>query len=116
MTRALVAAVELGGTKINLAVGTGPDDLRAEAIIPTTDPRTTMAGVIEFLRSQDGLAAVGVASFGPVCLDQASPEWGNITATTKPGWSNTPVASAIAEATGLPVAFDTDVNGAALGE
>ena len=73
MTRALVAAVELGGTKINLAVGTGPDDLRAEAIIPTTDPRTTMAGVIDFLRAQDDIMAVGVASFGPVCLDQASP-------------------------------------------
>ena len=116
MTRALVAAVEMGGTKINLAVGTGPDDLRAEAIIPTTDPQTTMAGIIEFLRAQDGLMAVGVASFGPVCLDQASPEWGNITATTKAGWSNTPVATAITAATGLPVAFDTDVNGAALGE
>jgi fructokinase len=116
MTLPLVAAVELGGTKINLAVGTGPDDLRAEAVIPTTDPISTIRAAIDFLRAQDGLMAVGIASFGPVCLDKASPEWGNITATTKPGWSDTPVATAIAEATGLPVAFDTDVNGAALGE
>jgi fructokinase len=116
MTLPLVAAVELGGTKINLAVGTGPDDLRAEAVIPTTDPASTIRAAIDFLRAQDGLTAVGIASFGPVCLDKASPEWGNITATTKPGWSDTPVATAIAEATGLPVAFDTDVNGAALGE
>jgi fructokinase len=116
MTLPLVAAVELGGTKINLAVGTGPNDLRAEAVIPTTDPISTIRAAIEFLRAQDGLAAVGIASFGPVCLDHASPQWGNITATTKPGWSDTPVATAIAEATGLPVAFDTDVNGAALGE
>jgi fructokinase len=116
MTLPLVAAVELGGTKINLAVGTGPDDLRAEAVIPTTDPASTIRAAIDFLRAQDGLMAVGIASFGPVCLDRAAPEWGNITATTKPGWSDTPVATAIAEATGLPVAFDTDVNGAALGE
>jgi fructokinase len=116
MTLPLVAAVELGGTKINLAVGTGPDDLRAEAVIPTTDPASTIRAAIDFLRAQDGFMAVGIASFGPVCLDKASPEWGNITATTKPGWSDTPVATAIAEATGLPVAFDTDVNGAALGE
>ena len=111
-----MAAVELGGTKINLAVGTGPDDLRAEAVIPTTDPESTIGTVIGFLRANAGFEAVGIASFGPVCLDEASPEWGNITATTKPGWSNTPVATAIAAATGLPVAFDTDVNGAALGE
>jgi fructokinase len=116
MTLPLVAAVELGGTKINLAVGTGPDDLRAEAVIPTTDPISTIRAAIDFLRAQDGFMAVGIASFGPVCLDKASPEWGNITATTKPGWSDTLVATAIAEATGLPVAFDTDVNGAALGE
>ena len=116
MTQLLVGAVELGGTKINLAIGTGPDDLRAEAVIPTTDPEATMRGIIDFLRAQPPLAAVGVASFGPVCLDTASPEWGHITPTTKPGWSNTPVASAIAAAFGVPVAFDTDVNGAALGE
>ena len=116
MTIPLVAAVELGGTKINLAVGTGPHDLRAEAVIPTTDPVNTMRAVIDFLLAHRGLAAVGVASFGPVCLDTASPEWGSITSTTKPGWSNTPVARAISDATGLPLAFDTDVNGAALGE
>lgn len=116
MTLPLVAAVEMGGTKINLAVGTGPGDLRAEAIIPTTDPQTTIAGIVEFLRAYSAIEAVGVASFGPVCLDKASPDWGNITATTKPGWSNTPVATALAAATGVPVAFDTDVNGAALGE
>ncbi len=116
MNLPLVAAVELGGTKINLAVGTSPDDLRAEAVIPTTDPETTIRRAIDFLRAQNGLTAVGVASFGPACLDKASPDWGNITATPKQGWRDTPVASVIAAATGLPVAFDTDVNGAALGE
>ncbi len=116
MTSALVAAVEMGGTKINLAVGTGPDDLRAEAILPTTEPQTTIARIIDFLKAQSGIEAIGIAAFGPVCLDQASSAWGKITETTKPGWSHTPVATAIAKATGLPVAFDTDVNGAALGE
>ena len=116
MTKALVASVELGGTKINLAVGTGPHDLRAETVIPTNAPVSTMRAVIDFLLAQHGLAAVGVASFGPVCLDTTLPEWGSITSTTKPGWSNTPVARAISDATGLPLAFDTDVNGAALGE
>jgi fructokinase len=116
MNLPLVAAIEMGGTKINLAVGTGPNDLRAEAVIPTTDPKGTIGAAIDFLRANTGFDAVGIAAFGPVCLDRSSSEWGNITATTKPGWSNTPVASAIGAATGVPVAFDTDVNGAALGE
>jgi fructokinase len=116
MTAPLVAAVELGGTKINLAVGTGPGDLRSQTVVPTTDATTTMRAVIDFLRAQSGVLAIGIASFGPACLDTASPAWGNITTTTKPGWSDTPVARAIGEATGLPIAFDTDVNGAALGE
>ena len=116
MTKPLVGAVELGGTKINLAIGTGPDDLRAEAVIPTTDPISTIRAAIDFFHAQSALRAVGISSFGPVCLDKASPEWGNITSTPKPGWRDTSVARAIAAATGLPVAFDTDVNGAALGE
>ena len=116
MTSRLVAAIELGGTKINLAVGTGPQDLRAEAVVPTTDPVTTLRAAIDFIRGHEGLQAVGIASFGPVCLDHKSLEWGNITSTTKPGWSDVSVARAVADATGLAVAFDTDVNGAALGE
>ncbi len=116
MTRSLVAAVELGGTKINLAVGTGPDHLVAEAVLPTTETDATMAGIIAFVREHPSVEAIGIASFGPVCLDRTAAAWGNINATTKPGWSDTPVASAIVAATGLPVAFDTDVNGAALGE
>jgi fructokinase len=116
MNRPLVGAIEMGGTKINLAIGTGPDDIRAEAVIPTTDPASTIRAIIKFLRAHDELNAIGISAFGPVCLDKASPEWGNITTTTKPGWSHTAVATAIAQASGLPVAFDTDVNGAALGE
>ncbi len=116
MTNAVVAAIELGGTKINLAVGTGPDDFHAEAVIPTTDPESTIGAAIDFLQENRGFEAIGIASFGPVCLDRSSVDWGSITATTKVGWSNTPIATAIGAATGKPVAFDTDVNGAALGE
>jgi len=112
----LVGAVEMGGTKINLAIGTGPEDIRAEAILPTTDPDSTLAAIIAFLRAHPGLAAIGISAFGPVCLDRGAVNWGHITATTKSGWSDTPVATVIGDALALPVAFDTDVNGAALGE
>ncbi len=112
----MIGAVELGGTKVNVAVGTGPGALIAQTAIPTTRPDETMAATIAFLRLHGALEAVGIASFGPVSLDPAAPDWGYITATTKPHWSHTSVAPAIREALGVPVAFDTDVNGAALGE
>jgi fructokinase len=112
----MIGAVELGGTKINVAVGTGPGAIAAKASIPTTTPAETLGATIAFLRAHGPLDAVGIGSFGPVCLDGASPHWGYVTATPKPHWSNTPVATAIRDALGVPVAFDTDVNGAALGE
>lgn len=112
----MIGAVELGGTKINVAVGTGPGAIAAKATIPTTTPDETLGATIAWLKAQGALDAVGIASFGPVCLDIGAAEWGFITKTTKPHWSHTPVATAIRDALGVPVAFDTDVNGAALGE
>jgi len=112
----MIGAVELGGTKINVAVGTGPGAIAAKATIPTTTPRETMAAIIAWLRAQGRTEAVGIASFGPVCLDPKAAHWGHITKTTKAGWSHTSVAPAIRDALGVPVAFDTDVNGSAMGE
>ena len=114
--RPLFGGIEAGGTKIVLGVGTGPDDLRATARISTTTPTETLSAAIAWLRAQPPLAALGIASFGPVELDPASPRWGYVTATTKPGWSDTDIAGVFARALDLPVGFDTDVNGAALGE
>ncbi len=112
----MIGAVELGGTKINVGVGTGPGAIVAKTTIPTTTPRETIDAVIAWLADQPRMDAIGIASFGPVCLDQSAPGWGHITRTTKPHWSHTSIAPAIRDAMGVPVAFDTDVNGAALGE
>jgi fructokinase len=62
------------------------------------------------------LGAVGVASFGPVDLNPASPAYGSITNTPKHGWANTDVVGMLSRVLDVPVGFDTDVNGAALGE
>jgi fructokinase len=116
----LLAAIEAGGTKFVCAVGTGPKDLRAEARIPTTTPDRTLAEAIAFFQAVQGdhgpVAALGVACFGPVDLDRSSPTYGHILSTPKPGWSDTDVVGRLGRALGVPVAFDTDVNGAAIGE
>ena len=115
----LYGGIEAGGTKFICAVGTGPEDIRAEISFPTSTPEATIGAAIEFFRThnrQGGLAGVGIASFGPVDPDPMSPTYGYITTTPKPGWANTSFLGPVREALDVPVAFDTDVNGAALGE
>lgn len=112
----LWGGIEAGGTKFVCAVGSGPDDLRAEARFPTTMPAETIGQAIQFFQQQEPLAAIGIASFGPVDPNPDSPTFGYITTAPKPGWANTNFAGAIKESLGVPVGFDTDVNGAALGE
>lgn len=112
----LFGAVEAGGTKFLLAIGSCHDEIVAQTQIPTTTPDETLQRTIEWFQGQDGISALGIASFGPVDLDPASSKWGYITDTPKPGWRQTNVAARLGLALGCPVGLDTDVNGAAIGE
>ncbi len=109
-------AVEAGGTKFVLAVGHGHDAILAQTHIPTTTPAQTLQRTIEWFQQHGAIASLGIASFGPVDLDPASPKWGHITDTPKLGWSQANIAACLGDAVGCPVGFDTDVNGAAIGE
>ena len=111
----MLAGVELGGTKIACLVGTGPDDIVDECRIPTRDPATTLADVRAFLEPHS-LAAIGIASFGPIERRPGHSSYGHITRTTKAGWSHTDVVGEILGDRRVPIGFETDVNGAALGE
>ncbi len=116
----LLAGVELGGTKIVCLLGTGPDDIRASVRVDVREPSATLAEAASFFRSAlaEGLVprAVGIGSFGPVDLTVGNPAWGHITTTPKPGWSGVDVVGPFTDVLGVPAAFDTDVNAAALAE
>jgi fructokinase len=116
----LLAGVELGGTKCVCILGTGPDDVRAQERLPTGEREETLRqieAVLERWRGQFGpMRALGIASFGPVDLKPGSPTYGFITSTSKHGWRDTDVANRLGRKLGVPVGFDTDVNGAALAE
>jgi fructokinase len=116
----LLGGIEAGGSKFVCVVGTGPDDLRAELRVPTTSPGETLAAALQFFQAQQAthgrLDALGIGSFGPVDLHPDSERFGYITSTPKPGWTNTDLAGVFRGGLGVPVAFDTDVNAAALGE
>lgn len=115
----LYGGIEAGGTKFICMVAKGPDEVIAEERFSTATSGETIRRAIEFLQPyarRGELAAVGIASFGPVGLDPASPSYGFITTTPKPDWSNVDLLGAFRRALGLPVVFDTDVNAAAFGE
>lgn len=112
----LIGGIEAGGTKFVCAVGTGPGDIQDEIRFPTDKPEIAIAKSIAFFRNYPELEAIGIASFGPVDPDPSSPTFGFVTTTPKPGWANTNFAGQIQQALKVPVGFDTDVNGAALGE
>jgi len=112
----LYGCIEAGGTKFVYGVGTGPEDLILDSC-PTTSPEATMNRVLGFFRGlRVPLKALGIAAFGPVDLDRASPTYGYITSTPKLVWRRFDLAGTVARALGRPVAIDTDVNAAALGE
>jgi fructokinase len=111
-----VGGIEAGGTKWICAVGTGPDDLVATETIATTTPDDTIGRAIAFFEREGPVEALGIGCFGPVDLRRGSPAWGSITTTPKPGWAGTDVAGLVGARLGVQVAFDTDVNAAALGE
>jgi fructokinase len=107
--------VELGGTKTSCSVGSTPDDLSDVLTIPTADPPQTLGQVLDHLGAHS-IAAVGIASFGPVGLRRERADYGHITITPKEGWSGADVVGRFQTSLGVPIGFDTDVNGAALGE
>ena len=115
----LLGAIETGGSKVDCAVGTWPDDVRDRLRVPTTTPTETMARIKEFLlrhHRETPLAAIGIGSFGPIDLRTDSPSYGYVTSTPKPGWRYADLVGPISEDLELPVILDTDVNAAALGE
>jgi fructokinase len=115
----IYAGVELGGTKCVAVLARDADDVIARAVIPTTSPDETIGSIertlVDWQRSHD-FAALGIASFGPLDLALDSPAYGHILETPKPGWQGAIVAPRLRDALGLPVVFDTDVNGAAHAE
>jgi fructokinase len=115
----LFGGIEAGGTKFVCAVASvsRPCEVLAEERFPTTTPAETVHRAIEFFEPYAAdLHGLGIASFGPIDLDTSSSTYGYVTTTPKPNWAYADLVGPIARAYTVPVAFDTDVNGAALGE
>lgn len=111
----LYGALEAGGTKMVCAIGDENGKILEQKSIPTATPDETMPLIIEYFKDKD-IKAIGVACFGPIDLDRDSDTYGFITSTPKTAWKNYNIVGRIKEDLGIPVGFDTDVNGSLLGE
>jgi fructokinase len=116
----LYGAIEAGGTKFVCAIGAHDGRILDETRIETRDPTTTLTDVCRYFHSAahkfGDLTAIGIGAFGPLDLKPASPTFGFITSTPKPGWKHTDLAGALKLGLDKPIYLDTDVNAAALGE
>ena len=121
----LYGALEAGGTKMVCAVGNENGVILDQETIPTTTPDETMPKVIEYFKAKiapelpddDKIVSLGIACFGPVDVRKGAKTYGNILNTPKIPWRNFPMVQTMKDALGgIPIGFDTDVNGSLLGE
>lgn len=115
----LIGAIEAGGTKFVLALAREDGTVLAETRIATRTPAECFPDIAAFFdqaaAAHGAIQAFGVASFGPIDIDPASPTYGTFTTTPKPGWAGARFHDVLGRF-GAPIVVDTDVNGAALGE
>lgn len=110
-----IGAIEAGGTKIVCGVGNELGVIEDRVSIPTEQPEQTLEHIIAYFQDKQ-VEAIGVGTFGPINIDPASPQYGYVTTTPKPGWSGFNFLGALKQHFDVPYGWDTDVNAAALGE
>jgi fructokinase len=121
LTDQLLGGIDAGGTTFKCALADSTGHILDTRRVPVTTPEDTIGNCLGFFREalqQRGqkLAGLGIASFGPVVIDPASPDYGTLLATPKTGWSGTRLTQRFFAGLSVPVVLDTDVNGALTAE
>ena len=111
----IFGALEAGGTKMVMAVFSADGTMQDRVSIPTREPVTTMPEMISYFASHH-VSALGIGCFGPLDLNPDSPSYGYITMTPKLPWRMYPLVETFQKELKVPIALDTDVNGAAIAE
>lgn len=115
--------IDVGGTKVALAVGDERGTVLARRRRPTEpsgDPRADLARIVDdahALLDEAGLAATDLATVGVSLPGPLDPELGVILSPPNlPGWDRLQVREPLARAFDRPVILENDANAAALAE
>lgn len=115
-----VGAIDGGGTTFKCGIVTRDGQLMANRHLDANDPAKVLPACADFFREQAALgrpaATIGLACFGPLDIDPSSETYGCVMLTPKRNWSMVDLLGQLSRLTKLPIRFDTDVNGALLGE
>lgn len=109
------AALEAGGTKMVCAIGDEQKNIIDKVIIPTDTSDVSVPKMIGYFRRYP-ISSLGIGTFGPVCVDRTSVDYGMILRSPKESWEGFNFYRTFSETLHCPVVVDTDVNAAALGE
>lgn len=109
-----IGALEAGGTKMVCAIGNENGEILEQQSFPTLTPQETIPELVKYFEDKN-IEALGIGCFGPIDLDRDSDTYGYITTTPKLAWQNYDMVGAFRKL-GVPIGFDTDVNGSVLGE
>lgn len=110
-----LGAIEAGGTKIICAIGNENGDILDFTRIDTDTPDISMPKVVEYFKNNP-VEAIGIGTFGPAGVNPEAEDYGYILKTPKLAWAEYNFLGTLKAHFDIPMAFDTDVNGAALGE
>lgn len=115
----LFAGIEAGGTKIRCAIGDSHGKIIDQIRFETKPPAESIPEIIGYLRhiqSQYPFKAIGIGTFGPLCLDKNAPKYGHLYKSPKLDWVDFNFVGALKDAFQMPTGFDTDVNAAVIAE
>lgn len=115
--------VDIGGTKIAVAIVAADGRVLAERTLPTRsrdgfpDGLGRMAGAVREVMLESGKTAGDLAGIGVGCAGPVDPVRGEINNPhTLPGWTGAPIVQALSGELDLPVWLENDADAAALGE
>jgi len=109
-----LGAIEAGGTKMCCAICDENGNILERMTCPTLKPEETLPVMRAWFEDKN-IDCLGIACFGPIDLHKDSETYGYVTTTPKPFWGNTDFVGAF-RSLGVPIGFDTDVNGSVTGE
>ena len=98
MKKKIHVGIELGGTSCRVGISSNEEMtlITSSTIIYTTEPKETIKKICLYINGfTEVFSSVGIACFGPICLDKSSPKYGYITTTPKLAWQDFPVLKEI---------------------